>query len=672
MSQQSVSWTQRIGGNRTLVLGIIITILVVFTVETYIVQAFGIGGRGGEYVRFTVNGRAVAMDEGRYKALQSDWHRYQQGLGRLTGRQRGGNEDFLMDLMLAEMARDAGLSVPDATLREYIKINPLFADSSGEFDAAKFEAALKEQYGGLRTKAFEEQARNALLVAHFVTLYDQAYRIVNDDEAWARWKGDSPKVGVAYTWAGTSAIRAGMKVEDLTAGEVEEFWKGAAVKARHRLPPRYEFEAAAVTVQQVDGNAYRDARAEWKDDPDLRLRKDQNVDEGWDHFLQNVRTDYDIAQVSPETVDALRAENEAEVKKEDEEAAKGPGGVAPKPGPTDPNSAEAPPDLSKLPPDKLDQKELYRRYWRHRVEKQLWLKKLLAKIVRVATEEKITLAAAAEKWSRPGVRFRIHVQDTPVDQYGVEGIKGFGSPNCDLRYTINESKKEDEGRVHPGILSLVTDRHRLDETGWLAYRLTKYHPDEEPPLDRVREKVSVELLDERSREKARTALEELRKAAEDAKRPLEEVAKEKGFECAAVGPFNAYSWRPPAPKPAVGVGLPEVNPTMVEAWKEPSRRQSAIMGRYSAMRELPVGAFTPVLEDYSGTGAFYLAQVKSREEPVFEEMTQDQKTRMRRTIGRERLSAMSQELGYGRLKDRLGLKIAGEPAPEPESLRRGR
>ncbi len=138
MPKEPASWTQRIGGNRALVLGIMISMLVLFTVDYYVVQALGVGGRGGDHVRFTVNGRAVAIDQGRYQAQMADWQRFQTGQALFTGRPRGGSEDFLMDLMLAELARDAGLSVPDATLRDFIRINPLFSDGSGEFDPKRF------------------------------------------------------------------------------------------------------------------------------------------------------------------------------------------------------------------------------------------------------------------------------------------------------------------------------------------------------------------------------------------------------------------------------------------------------------------------------------------------------------------------------------------------------
>src|SRR5688572_10425256 len=272
MSKETVSWTQRIGGNRTLVLAVVISILVLFTVETYVVQAFGAGGgRGSGYVRFTVNGRAVELDAGNYQSLMSDWRKFQTGQGMFTGRPRGGSEDFLMDLMLSEMARDAGLAVTDATLREYIRINPLFADASGDFDPAKYEEALKGPFGGLRARAFEEQARLSLLVSHFVSLYDQAYRIVNDEDAWKRWKADYPKVGVVFTWAATSTLRSSMKVADLKPEEIDSYWKNAPVQDRHRLKPRYVFEAAALRLDEMDDAAYLEARKEWAEDADLKF-----------------------------------------------------------------------------------------------------------------------------------------------------------------------------------------------------------------------------------------------------------------------------------------------------------------------------------------------------------------------------------------------------------------
>jgi hypothetical protein len=667
MAKESVSWTQRIGGNRTLVLAVVISILILFTVETYVVQAIGVGKRSSGFVRFTVNGRVVTMDQGSYQSLMSDWQRFQQGQARFTGRQRGGQQDFLSDLMLAELAHDAGLSIPDATLREYIRINPLFADSSGEFDPKRFDEALKGPFGGLRPKAFEEQGRLALLVTHFVTLYDEAYRIVNDEEAWKRWKGDYPKIGIAYTWSATSVIRSAMKTADLKPEEIEAYWKGTSVQDRHRLKPRYQFEAAALRIDEVDDAAYVQAREEWKDDPDLKLKKDANVDEGYDFFFGSRNTDFVVAAQKPDVVEALRKENEEAVKKEDEEAKKAAGGAA-----SDPAAKSPAVDVARVPADKLDDREVYRRYWRHRVEKELWLRKLFGKVIRASSGGTVPLAKAVEGFSRPGIRFRLLDQEEAIDQYAIEKVKGFGNPNCDLRYVMNEKKKEDEGKVHPEVLYMTTDREKLEEVGWLVFRVTKVVPEEVPPLDTVKDAVAAELLDDRARDRARADLEALRKAAEDARRPLEEVAKEKGFETSTTVPFNAYSWRPPTPKPATGIGVPEVPGSLAEGWKDPNRRLAAVMSRYSALRDVPVGNFGPVLEDYSGSGAFYLAQVKAREEPAFAEMTQGQISMFKRSIGRERLGNMAKELTYGGLRNRLALTIDGKPAPDPETTRGAR
>src|SRR5262245_5544754 len=115
MAKESVTWTQRIGGNRALVLVIMILILVLFTVEGFVLPSFGVGARNGAFVQFTVNGRVVAFDKSHYDNLIGDWQKYQMGETLYTGRPRGGPEEFLGDLMLAELAKDSGIVVTDGT-----------------------------------------------------------------------------------------------------------------------------------------------------------------------------------------------------------------------------------------------------------------------------------------------------------------------------------------------------------------------------------------------------------------------------------------------------------------------------------------------------------------------------------------------------------------------------
>jgi hypothetical protein len=660
MPKESVTWTQRIGGNKALVLVVMILILILFTVEGFVLPSFGVGNKAGDFVRFTVNGRAVILDKSHYDNLIGDWQKYQMGESNYTRGPRGGPDEFLNDVMLAELAKDAGLSVTDGSLREFIQSQ--FEDSSGEFDPKAFDRALQERYGGMRPRAYEEQVRLALLIDHLKRLYVDANCPADEGESYKRWKGDYPKIEVAYAWKPVAPIRAGMKVEDLKPEEVEAYWRNLAVQDRHKLPRRVAFEAAALRVSEVDDQAYRDAREAWKADADLQLKKDAGGDEAYDLWFQGKKYDFPIQGQSEETINALRKENEAAVKKEDEEA-----GKDPRSGPKDPAAPETPIDLSKLPPDKLEDREQYRRYWRFRVEKDLWLKKVFQKALKEAKDGNKTLAEIADKWSRPGLKIRVHVQAEPIDQYAVEKIPGFGSSGCDLRFALNDYKPDQAGTYHPEILYLTAAHDDLAQRGWEIARVSKVVLEEVPPMDTVKDKVALELLDDRARDRARSELEALRKAAEDSRKTLEDAAKEKGIDAATAGPFNAYSWRPPTPRPAPGKEAPAAD----EGWKDPNRRLSAIMSRYSALRDTPLGAFGPVLDDAAGTGAFYLAQAKSRSEPRYEEMTQAQVAQVRKVLTRERLGNLGMELSYARLKDRLGLLINGEPARDAESRRRG-
>jgi hypothetical protein len=668
MSKPSQTLTQRIGGNKTLVLGVMIFMLVIFTVASDVMPAFGMRSRGADYLTFTVNGRTVSMPLHVYDGKFTDWLKYQNGIGR----GRGGSAAFLEELMLAEMGRDAGLTVTDGTLLEAIRANRAFHDFSGEFDDKTFLDVLTKGFGGLTRRAFEEQLRFSLLVDHVRRLYVEASGSVDDEEVFRRWRGNYPKVEVAFAWKPVGPVRETMKAGDLKDAEIEAYWKSPGVQDRHRLPKRFSFEAAVVLVDEVQDKAYLEAREAWKGEADLALKKEGARDEAYDGWAQNRRYEFDISEQDPATLEKLRAENADAVKAEDEAKKK----EAPAPG----AGGDPPPevDLSKVAPENLEEHELYRRYWRFRVEKDLWLQKLVKKVLKEATDGKKPFAEVAPKWSRPGLEVRVHRQEEPLDQYGVERIPRVGFEGCDLRFSLNGYKPEQAGTYHGEVHCTTSARSRLPERGWLAFRVLKVVPDDVPPLESVKARVAEELLDERAKDRTRADLEALRKSAEDARKSLEDAAKEQGYESSQAGPFNAFSWRPPAPKPAEDKSSAPANPGERKPWvpptdwKDANRRTAYLMSRYSALRDTPVGAFGPVLDDSSGTGAFYLAQVKSREEPKFEEMTAAQRSSGRRLLAQERVMNLNREMSYAKLKTRFGLRIRdaqGEMSPAPDEER---
>jgi hypothetical protein len=654
MATENRSWHQRIGGNRTLVLVVMVSMLCLFTVDMYIMPALGVGGPSAEgYVRFTVNGRTVSHDRGRFETLAADWHRFQLVHGGMERRRRGGGNDFLADLMLAELAKDAGVVVTDGALRKFLEEHPLFTDANGKFDGNLFEKARMDRFGGMKARAFEEEARRHLLVHHYMKIYSNTFLVVNDEEVYRRWKADYPKVSVVYAWSPVSAARDALDEASVREEDVKAFWSAAGVQDRHRLEPRFAFEAAHVAVAKVEDAAWKEAREAWKGEADLALKQTETSDEAYDFYFAHRRHDFALDRQEPPVLEILRKENEAAVAAEDEERRKK------LPAPADP-AATPEIDFTKMEPALLPDREAYRRYWRHRIEKELGLRNLLRKVLAEAKEGKKTLAEAAAKWSRPGVKIEVHLQETPVDQYAVEKIPGLGGPNCGLRYAINGYKPEQAGAYHPDLVNLSSLAERLDERGHLAFRLIAALPREVPPMETVREKLVQEILEERARDRARADLEVLRKAAEEGRTGLEAAAKARGMETAAAGPFNAFSWRPPTPLgtlPADGRGFRT-------GWKEADRRANAVMTRYAALRDTPEGAVGPVLDDVTGTGAYYVAQVIARADPRFEEMTQAQIAQFRRTLVRERTQAIGTELSFARLRDRLGLLVEGKRPEE--------
>lgn len=656
--QASPSFTQRIGGNRAIVLVIMIVMLVLFTVDLYVLPALGVSSRSGDFVIFTVNGRRVSVTREKFTASMAEWQKFVQGItgGRIGG---AGMEAYIELLMLEELARDAGIAIPDETLSEFLRHQEAFQGSGGEFDPKVFEEVLGRAFGGMSARSYEEEARRYLLLNHFRSLYLNASTAVSEEECWRKWKGEHPRLAVAYAWQPTGPIREGMKVADLKDEEVEAFWKDPGVQGRHKIPPKRAFEAAWIRVDDVTDAAFDAAREATKDDPALAVKEDEAHAFWW----ASQKYDFTLEDRDPAILEALRKSNESPRKEEPPKKEEAPKEPAPAPG----EAKEEAPAVPATDPWELDVGEQFRLYWRHRIEKEVWLRKLLDRVREEAKDGKVPLADAAAKWSRPGVEIRFHRQETPLDQYEVEKLEGPGGAT--LRYALNTYEKPgEEGTLHPDTMQRTALTNRLDQRGWVVARVAGIRPEAVPPLADVREKVAAELLDDRAKEQARARLEGLRKAAEEGKAALEEAAKKEGIECATTDPFNEYSWRPPLSRPAPG----ETGPPPADGWKDPARRLSALMGKYYPMREVPVGAFSDVFDDVAATGAFYLAQVKSRTEPRFEEMTQAHLSQVRRVLARERRMALEAELSYGRLKDRLGLLLDGKPAPEPEEERRGR
>ena len=674
--QDSLSFTQRLGGNRTIVLGIVILMLILFTVDLYVVPALGGGGsRAEDYVRFTVNGKQTTITFEKYTSDLADWQRFQSGQSRLTGRPlAAASDEFLQDLMVAGLARGAGLSIPDDSVREFIRTHPLFQDGNGDFDPAAFAKYRKEIYGDLPEKAFEKEARRHLLVDHYTKIYANAFLAVGDAECFQRWKAAHPKVEITFAWQPVASLREGMKEADLPAGEIDTYWKDPAVQNRHKTLDRRSFQAVAVRVDGCDDAAYVRAREERKDDKDLEVTEP----EGFTFWTAWRQYDFNLGNVDEDGIKALRAQNEARVRAEDEEARKAAElkkkEEAPKDPPKDPpkegEAAEekAPPvDPYSLPPLDLDAREQYRLYWQFRVEKEVWLRKYMDKVRREMTAGNLPAKAALEAFDRPGLGLSAFDQAEPVDQYQVEKIEGLGLPNCPLRYSLNEYKADRAGKVHDEVIQRTASTAVLAERGWVVFRFTGIEPAVIPSLDAVREAVVKELLDRKARDEARTRLSRLRKTAEDARSTLKDAAAGAGYETAAVGPFNEFTWRPPWAKDAL-----KDEASRAAAWSSPDTRLASVMSKYFTFRDVPVGAFSEVVDDVEATGAMYLVQVNARAEPVLEEMTPAQTAAERRAIGRERLMDLGRELSYDGLKDKLSLFVEGEPAKTAEEIRKGR
>ncbi len=631
MPKEKQSITQRLGGNRTVVLVVVVILLLCFTVASEVIPALGITG-DREFARFTVGGRPVTLTNSEFAARYHDWQRFNARIRRV------GREDFLQDLMLGALAEEAGVRVPDGSLRAWVEALPPFQDVDGNFDRELFDQALREHFAGVTPRVFESEARRLLRVSQYRDLFLHSFALVSDGEAYARWKGDHPKVRVRYAWQPVALVRAEMDPAAITQEALDLHWANPRVQGRFQTPPRRSFDALWIACDEFPDDAFRALREKFKHDAAV-TPSEQEILEYWQ---QRRVYDFNIQTQSPESRAALLARNP----------------VPPPPPREDGEPDPAPPQDGE---PNLDNPEVvFARFFRIVVEKELWLRKYMQRLLREAADGKVALEDVLRRHAEDGVPVRYHRQDAMVDQYEIEKLPDIGYPNCSLRWALNDYGPEKVGTVHPDVLERSPLSERLETRGWLVVRVLGVDPSHVPPLADVRDKVVDDLLDQRAKDEARARLEALRSAAQEATDGgLDAAAKAAGFELAEAGPFNEYSWRPPLPRPEPG----REAPSPADQWKDKDRRLSSVMGRYFAYREIPPGEYAPVIDDVLSTGAFYLVQVTERAEPPFEEMTAAQKKDAVRAVQQDRTRRVSRELSYDRLKDRLGLTLEGKPAP---------
>jgi len=669
------SLAQKMASNRLITLGIVVILLLIFALPMSVFDTIG-GGGPGEGARFrTPSGRTVVVSAARFQNLYSDWNRCSIFRRRQAQDQKP-MEVFLTDLMLHEMAVDAGIVITDGTLREFIEHFPLFTDRSEAFDPDAFDSALATYFGGVSVRSFEEQARRFLTVDHYYKMYATSFLMVGDGDAYEQWKGDHPKLIAAYAWQPVAPVRESLDPASVTDADLELFWQNPRVQDRHRVPVRFAFDAVWASPVEIRLEDFQQALLETKDDPDLRFEPH----EAYGVYFNRHDTDYRLSSRDEETRNRLFRETLEYTRFVDSHPELHPKG--PEPGEDDAvirvgdddgeakddgdgNGEAAPPSGDEEPtpssdPDGLPPKTRYDQFWRAFVEKDVWLRRLLDKAHAAALAGKKPLEEIAREYSRPGITLHFLRQEEPVDQYGVEKIEGLGGPNCGTRYAINSYRKEQEGNVHPHVVDRGNVAEDLAGRGGAFFQVRKVLPTEIPPLADVREKVLLEALDERAGEQARARLEALRNDAEKGGGDFEAVAVEAGYEVERTPAFNEFSWRPPLPRREPG----ETPEPAADEWKNRDRRLNSVMGRYYLLRDNPVGTFAPTVDDVNGTGAFYLVKIEARAEPVFEEMTEAQLRDARNQIRRLRERDVTRELEYAGLRDKLALFLNGRPAGE--------
>lgn len=225
----------------TLIIGAIIVVFVLWGIGTF---------RSPQFQKVAmVNGSPIYVPQ-YFKAYQNLWRSYQERFGsdfneetaKALNLREQALSQLIDQLLLRQAARDLGLQVTDAELRDHIRRYPAFSDGQGFNEKRYYQILARMRLPASDFEAQERQQLQLQKVASFIT----AFAKVTEDELAEACRQQEEAVRVEYLLLEPKLFLARQQV---TKEEVQNYYQQN--QERWREPARVRFQFVHLKYQEA-------------------------------------------------------------------------------------------------------------------------------------------------------------------------------------------------------------------------------------------------------------------------------------------------------------------------------------------------------------------------------------------------------------------------------------
>jgi hypothetical protein len=603
--------------------------------------------------------------------------------------------------LLHQLAKRAGISIPDDMLRSVIQ-ERLFVDrQTGRFDPEGYKNAVF-QLRFTSERDFEEALREYLEVQEYITSFVNGLWPTLDD-VYDRFKQRQQKFRVAYTWKPMAPFEEAIDRDAFTREELETFYEG--VKGEYMIPVKRTIESAYVVLAEVPEKDYQDLYDRLAvPGSDLLV----SFKDAWNYYFRqtNVFDDANRKRLAEARERAGTSEEEAETPgepgtppeesgtppeepatppEEDDDGTPGEAESTPEqPAPAEPPAGEPagepgepteepgepagepgeptgepvepagepgeptgePGEVAPPPAEEpqLTPREIFETYWLDFVRKELFYRRLAGRVLREAGEEGASLEDVAEKY---GFRF---LQTKPVADSELRRLPKIGSD--DFRFEVVKYDHRHVGQLIPRVLPTTNLDAAILDRGFQIVRIAgveKAHPS---PLKDVEDEIRERLHRKKVDQAAAAAMEEV---AEEAKeKGFDETLEARELPRRELKPFGRPTIAPPSSADLTS----DDDAVREKALTQARDRYVQVRGRADLQGQADGGISHPIIDRASGS--VILAQLLERLDPEPREMSQRDIDAIRTSLYQaERLKMLQAQFSADVLRERLAFRAPG-------------
>ena len=227
----------------TLIIGAIIVVFVLWGIGTF---------RSPQFQKVAVvNGTPIYVPQ-YYKAYQHLWRSYQERFGsdfnedtaKALNLREQALAQLIDQLLLQQAARELGLKVTDAELRDHIRKNPAFSDGRGFNEKRYYQLLSRMRLPASDFEAQERQQLQVQKVASFITNFAK----VTEAELAEACRQQEEAVRVEYLVLEPKQFLA---QQQASREEVQKYYEQH--RERWREPARVRFQFVRLSYQEVQG-----------------------------------------------------------------------------------------------------------------------------------------------------------------------------------------------------------------------------------------------------------------------------------------------------------------------------------------------------------------------------------------------------------------------------------